>query len=405
MTGVLNRRVAMLEVYMRFFQFSEQPYPDAWEHPSLRIDLANRHCDPQVASGLYNRYLDEWMLADELGLNIMLNEHHSTATCMAASVTTFMAILARQTHKARILALGVPIANRPDPLRVAEELAMIDVISRGRIEIGFVKGVPYEIPISNLNPVRIMDRFWEGHDLVLKALSTHDGPFRWEGEYYQYRSVNIWPRPWQQPHPPVWSTTLSPASAAELARRGHVVATVLTGYDAKGIFDAYRTACSDLGKPSPSVDRFGYLGLLAVGKSEAEANRRGHIVADYLRSSTTVSSQYKTPPGYFSVKDSARFIKSPNLSRSFKTPEGKPVTLRTAALEDLIAAGILFCGTPDQVFDQVRRFNRGVGGVGNIMLMGQAAALSHKDTADSLTLFAREVMPRLLEMDAEILAA
>src|SRR5262249_42875075 len=73
---------------MKFYSFTEQSYPDAWfkEADSLRVSLPNRHCDPEVASRLYNRYLDEWMLADELGLNIIVNEHHATATCMSASV-------------------------------------------------------------------------------------------------------------------------------------------------------------------------------------------------------------------------------------------------------------------------------------------------------------------------------
>src|SRR5262245_912099 len=192
-------------IEMKFYSFTEQSYPDAWfkDADSLRVSLPNRHCDPEVASRLYNRYLDEWMLADELGLNIIVNEHHATATCMSASVHLTLAILARQPRLARLLGLGTPIANRNDPLRVAEEMAIIDVISRGRLEMGFIKGVPYEIVPANARPVAVMDRFWEAHDLIIKAMTTRDGPFSWEGENFQYRSVNIWPRPYQQPQPPV----------------------------------------------------------------------------------------------------------------------------------------------------------------------------------------------------------
>ncbi|MEA2967246.1 MAG: hypothetical protein QOE78_507, partial [Alphaproteobacteria bacterium] len=73
---------------MKVYSFSEQSYPDAWfdDAESLRVSLPNQHCDPEIAARLYNRYLDEWMLADELGLNIIVNEHHATATCMSASV-------------------------------------------------------------------------------------------------------------------------------------------------------------------------------------------------------------------------------------------------------------------------------------------------------------------------------
>ncbi len=96
---------------MKVYSFSEQSYPDAWfeDAESLRVNLPNEHCDPEIASRLYNRYLDEWMLADELGLNIIVNEHHATATCMSASVHLTLAILARQTKRARLSGWARPL--------------------------------------------------------------------------------------------------------------------------------------------------------------------------------------------------------------------------------------------------------------------------------------------------------
>jgi alkanesulfonate monooxygenase SsuD/methylene tetrahydromethanopterin reductase-like flavin-dependent oxidoreductase (luciferase family) len=88
-------------------------------------------------------------------------------------------------------------------VRVAEEMAWLDCLSGGRIEMGLVKAAPYEIAPANSNPGRLMRRYWEAHDLIIKALSTTTGPFSWEGEFYQYRAVNIWPRPIQQPTPPI----------------------------------------------------------------------------------------------------------------------------------------------------------------------------------------------------------
>ncbi|MBV8512842.1 MAG: LLM class flavin-dependent oxidoreductase, partial [Xanthobacteraceae bacterium] len=172
----------------------------------------------------------------------MTNEHHATATCADSVCTIPMAILARETKKVRLLALGMPIGNRHDPIRVAEEYSMIDVISRGRLEMGFVKGVPFEISPANTNPVDLTERFWEAHDLILKAMTSHDGPFNWEGTHYQYRSVNVWPRPYQQPHPPVWITGASPSSAVATAERGHVLATFLSGYATWKVFEVYRDA-------------------------------------------------------------------------------------------------------------------------------------------------------------------
>ncbi|MGA8381237.1 MAG: LLM class flavin-dependent oxidoreductase, partial [Stellaceae bacterium] len=215
---------------MKVWHFSEMAYHPAWEHlgDSYRVVIPSRLYDPKIGADLYHRYLDEWALCDELGINIMTNEHHATATCSDSVCTIPMAILARETKKVRLLALGMPIGNRNDPIRVAEEYAMIDVISRGRLEMGFVKGVPFEISPANTNPADLSERFWEAHDLILKAMTSHDGPFNWEGRHFQYRSVNVWPRPYQQPHPPVWTPVGSTESATEAAARGMVIGVLNT---------------------------------------------------------------------------------------------------------------------------------------------------------------------------------
>ena len=120
--------------------FSEMAYHPAWEEGlkrgSLRVVLPNANYDPQEGHRLLNRYLDEFRLCDEVGLDIMVNEHHSTSTCLTISVPMALAVIARETKRARLLSLGTPIANRPDPVRVAEEMAWLDVLSGGRLEMG-----------------------------------------------------------------------------------------------------------------------------------------------------------------------------------------------------------------------------------------------------------------------------
>jgi alkanesulfonate monooxygenase SsuD/methylene tetrahydromethanopterin reductase-like flavin-dependent oxidoreductase (luciferase family) len=148
-----------------------------------------------------HRFMDEWLIAEELGLEVMVNEHHQTATNLNPSAAVVMGALARETRTAQLLILGNPIANRREPVRVAEEMAMVDVYSRGRLECGFVRGVPYEMSAGNHRPTRMMERFWEAHDLIVKAWTSHDGPFNWEGKHFHHRQVNIWPRPYQEPHP------------------------------------------------------------------------------------------------------------------------------------------------------------------------------------------------------------
>ena len=228
---------------MDVWHFSEMAYHPAWEElgNSLRNVVPSSAYDPKVGAELYHRYLDEWALCDELGINIMVNEHHTTVTCATSICTIPMTILARETKNVRLLCLGMPIANRMDAVRVAEEYAMLDVISRGRLEMGLVKGAPFEVSPANCNPATLMERFWEAHDLILKALTSHDGPFNWEGEHFQYRQVNIWPRPYQSPHPPVWVTVASPGSAKSVGEKGYVMASLNTGYaNTPTIFDSYR---------------------------------------------------------------------------------------------------------------------------------------------------------------------
>ena len=121
----------------------------------------------------------------------MLNEHHQTATCVDPAAPLVLAALARLTKKARLLILGNPIANRRQPVRVAEEMALADILSHGRIEAGFVRGVPYEISPANSNPVRMNERFWEALDLIVRAWTANDGPVSHEGRFLDRKSTRL----------------------------------------------------------------------------------------------------------------------------------------------------------------------------------------------------------------------
>src|ERR1700733_3609143 len=130
---------------VRAWYFSENAYPylpDPATYDSFRVSLPNRNFDPKVGAELYHRYLDEWQTAEDLGLDLMLNEHHSTATNLNPSAAIVLGALTRITKTARILILGNPIGNRRDPVRVAEEMSMVDNYARARLEVGFVRGVP-----------------------------------------------------------------------------------------------------------------------------------------------------------------------------------------------------------------------------------------------------------------------
>ena len=378
---------------MDAWYFTEMPYPqlppqDSYE--SDRVSLSNRFFDAAIGTELYNRYLDEYVIADDLGLNLMLNEHHQTPTCLDAAVPLMAAILARETRHGRILVLGNPVANRADPVRIAEEMAMVDCISRGRLDAGFVRGVPYEIFASNTNPSQTTERLWDGLDLILKAWTTEDGPFNYESPFWHKRSVNIWPTPYQKPHPPIWTTGSTDGPVIDrIAKRGYHFASFLQPYDkVRVLFDRYRAAATD--GPEAASRRLGFMPLVAVGETEREAFDRAEKLRWFLRSKA--APQFRNPPGYVSVDTNIGALKG--------TFGGRTAAIRREGMDYLIDKGVVMAGTPDQVVAQVERFTQGVGGMGHLLVMLQAGFLDHQETVRNITLFAKEVYPRIRDLGA-----
>src|SRR5919205_2199958 len=266
---------------------------------SVRGSLPNRYCDPRVAADLFEEVIDEFLLCDDMGMNVLAIEHHAGINSLLAANPMLVGILARQTRKVRILSLGTLISLRPDPVRVAEEYATADVISRGRLEIGFVKSGGTEMASNNANPVNNLERYWEAIDLITKALTHQDGPFSWEGKHFTHRHVNIWPRPWQQPHPRLWSATGDPTTAREVGRRGMVNVLVLRGAEeTKRAWAAYRQARAEASLPTVSTDHFAYAAFIYVGDTYEEGVRVGSQLLWFVNTSLRSAPQYaKFLPG------------------------------------------------------------------------------------------------------------
>jgi len=376
---------------MQAWHFSETAYPylpPADSYPSIRVSLPNKHYDPEKGADLYDRYLKEWQIAEEEGLNIMLNEHHQTATCVDPAAPLMLAALARLTSKARLLILGNPGANRRQPVRIAEEMAMIDVLSRGRVEVGFVRGVPYEISPANSNPVRMNERLWEAIDLIVRAWTNHDGPVSHEGRFFHHRNINIWPRVYQTPHPPIWVSTTSAGGARQVGEKGYIQATFLTGFEAtRKIYDSYRAGwrASGFGNDVP-IDRLAYAAIVYVGKTEEEAYRGAEKLLWYI-TANKVAPQFANPPGYVPVAGNVAMMRGASHPLS--------EFAKGASVEAAIKAGFLFAGTADQVYEQFKRHYGYVGGYGHLLLMGQAGFLEHEDTVAGIRNFARDVYPRI----------
>jgi len=379
---------------MKAWHFTETAYPylpPADQYESIRVNLPNRNYDPKVGAALYDRYIDEWCIAEEEGVEIMLNEHHQTATCVDPAAPLMLAALARVTKKARLLILGNPIANRRQPVRVAEEMAMVDLLSHGRLEAGFVRGVPYEILPANSNPVRMNERHWEALDLIVKCWTEHDGPFSHEGRFFNYRQINIWPRPWQQPHPPVWVSTTSASGAANVGAHGFVQATFLTGFDGtRAVYDSYRKGWREAGRGDMvPIDRLAYAALVYVGETEDKAYAGADKLLWYL-TANKVPRHFAQPPGYVGVNAMVGALRSGAIGEHGAF--GRPTSVEAAT-----KSGMMFAGTPESVTKQIQRFYDHVGGFGHLLIMGQAGFLDHDDTVHGIKMFAREVYPRLKE--------
>jgi alkanesulfonate monooxygenase SsuD/methylene tetrahydromethanopterin reductase-like flavin-dependent oxidoreductase (luciferase family) len=195
---------------MKFTWFHLMPY--RWlpadfrqRYHSVWVDLPNALYDPEKGHDLYNEYLDMLEYAEQCGFDaIAVNEHHQNAYGMMPSPNLMAATLARRTSKAMLLVLGNSIVCYNPPTRIAEEFAMLDVISGGRLIAGFPVGTSMDINYcSGQNPATVRDKYREGHDLIMKSWASRE-PFAFNGKYTKLRYVNLWPRPIQQPHPPVW---------------------------------------------------------------------------------------------------------------------------------------------------------------------------------------------------------
>jgi alkanesulfonate monooxygenase SsuD/methylene tetrahydromethanopterin reductase-like flavin-dependent oxidoreductase (luciferase family) len=231
---------------MHLMYFTEQPMSAynaqaGLDFGATALMFSNKHFDPVAGSRLYNEYLEHYKLAEEVGFDgIMLNEHHNAPFCMQAKCNIFASILAAMTKRVKIVLLGNPLPLTDNPVRLAEELAMIDMVSRGRLVSGFVRGGGQEQLATGVNPAYNRERFEEAHELIVKAW-TQEGPFRFEGTHYQHRVVNPWAVPLQKPHPRVWIPgVLSKETIIWAAKVGYPYIALSTEIEAtKKIWELY----------------------------------------------------------------------------------------------------------------------------------------------------------------------
>ena len=372
------------------FFHSQQPYvhvkeEDISSYDSGRLGFPNTYFDPEKAHVLYNNYHEEYVLADESGIDgIMTNEHHSAYWNMKPSANIDAAVISRITKRTRIAILGniIPINN---PIRMAEELAMLDCYSGGRLVSGFVRGGAVETLQAGLDPTENRERFEEAHDLIIKCWTT-PGPFRWEGKYYHHRAVNPWVLPMQKPHPPIWFPGgSSPESVIWAASRGYTYVNLGALMDLTlELKNIYIDTANSVGfKPGP--EHFGYQLRALVADTDEEAQSIGRSFLWNAAYRMKGPSEHNDPPGYQSR------IASTMSRRRAGGPE------RMMSYEDLQEVGAIVVGSPATVIKKLSNTIKTLN-PGYLILIGSDGNIPHKNVMRSIELLGKEVIPALHEI-------
>lgn len=379
---------------MKFFAFHLMPYrvldlEAAAKYRSPWIVLPNEFYDPELGSQLYREYIEQMVYAAKLGFDgICVNEHHQTAYGMMAAPNLLASILVERTRdlpvKVAVLGRALPLVN--NPLTIAEEFAMLDVLSGGRIITGFVRGIGAEYHTMGVNPIFSHDRFHEAHDLIVRAW-TEPGPFAFEGEHFNFRYVNLWPRPFQRPHPPIWIPSQGSRETIEWAaapeRKYPFIITFSPLASVLRYHQMYKQEAEKCGYEA-SGQQLGWATPIYVAETDEIARREAepHVEAlfnDFLR----MSPEILFPPGYTSMASFLAIMAN-----------RKGTAFKRQTISELIELGTFIAGSPDTVRARIEEANA-QSGFENLVCMLQFGTLPDELTQKNTQMFAEEVMPKL----------
>jgi len=376
---------------MNVFMFHLMPWPDlpasyegwAW------VKCPNSFYDPRRGHELYNRYLDELVRAEALGFDgVCVNEHHANAYGNMPSPNLIASILARQTHRVRIAVVGNALPLYHPPTRVAEEYAMIDCISGGRLIAGMVVGGGPEYYSNGLNPAEARERFYEALELILRCW-TEAGPFVHMGKHYKIRYVNPWPRPLQRPHPPIWIPGAGSYETMDFVAKRRWAYMGIPYFHKrvfKKNFDYFREACAREGYAA-SPEQMGWLVPVYVAESDARARAEFEPRLWYFARKLLPGINI-TPPGYTSARSALKIVGAFG-----------DFMLNVTSWDEIVAGGYAIVGSPATVREQMLEMVRWLG-VGNVLTLLQLATLPADLTRKNMELFAAEVMPALRREEA-----
>jgi alkanesulfonate monooxygenase SsuD/methylene tetrahydromethanopterin reductase-like flavin-dependent oxidoreductase (luciferase family) len=321
------------------------------------------------------------------------------------------AILARITRRVKIVLLGNPLPVA-DPLRLAEELAEIDMISGGRLVPGWVRGSGSESLFNNANPAFNRELFNEAHDFVLKTWTT-PGPFRYEGKHYHYRFVNPWVLPLQKPHPPIWIPGVaSPETVVWCAQHRYPYVALATFLEPTvEMLNLYADVAAQEGYQA-GPENFGYLQRVIVAETEEKAQELGKGFMYGGGISTFARPEWAYPPGYNSkaaTRRLARVFTDPKTGQQLRrvTPSDSPEDIEEtkgriyASYQAELDNQQIIVGTPKTVIAKLRKFIE-VLRPGIFALWYAHGPSSHEDRMTSLRLLGQEVLPAMREMAHEL---
>lgn len=354
--------------------------------------------DPAAAAAVYDRHLDEWQHADELGFDgLFLGEHHFTPYSLTPSPNVMLAAAAQRTSRMR---LGIMINVLPfhQPLRLAEEIAMLDLLTHGRLECGLGRGVDAQefmrmkMPLDEARP-----RFEEGLELMKKAWTN--ATFAFEGEYNELAESTLYPRPLQQPHPRIWITALSPRTLRWAAQQDFPVSSIfLPVQPTKDAFDTYREAAREAGREA-GPEQLVQCRNVYIADSEQQAREEAepafnHLFGLFTEAALPTSTAVRSDVDTFYAGESHAYY------REFF----RPFVTEGVTFDDLCAAGIMVVGTPEQVREQIVEQVRTTG-AGHFMTWMNFGNLATDKVRHSEELYAQHVMPTLRTINTTEAAA
>ena len=384
---------------MRLMWFHLMPYtelPDDFrqKHNSVWVDIHSSLFDPKRAHLMYNDFMDELEVAADGGFDaICVNEHHSNGYGLMPSPNLIASSLARRTTDTAICVMGNSLALYNPPTRVAEEFAMIDVISGGRLIAGFPVGTPMDTTYCyGQNPSTLREKYLEAHDLVMRAWTEKD-TFAFNGRFNQQRYVNIWPRPIQQPHPPVWIPGGGSVETWQWCAEMDYVYAYLSYYgykDGKSTMDGFWKEMARLGKDR-NPNRAAFLQFVGVAETREKALELYKEPAEYFFGRCLYTDPaWASPPGYV-TEATQRLGLTSQVGRAATRAKS---TTRATQMEDIVRDGYVIVGSPEEVVEQLTEVATELN-VAHLMLLLQFGNMNKELAKFNTKLFAEKCIPKL----------